>query len=141
LEAKVKHKGFSMIEMLVVIAVLGILMAIATPNYRRWRASVQVNQMAEQFVQEINKQRSEAKRTNSTRSISFATNSYTSTSTMTMPSTIVFEAVSSTANLSFQSPYGTSNEPLRTFKFRWANDPSIERTVRVVGVMAKVIVQ
>jgi prepilin-type N-terminal cleavage/methylation domain-containing protein len=137
------RQGFSMIEMLVVIAVLGILMAIATPNYRRWRANVEVKQITEQFVQEINKQRSEAKRTNTTRDIGFGINSYISEggTIVSMPSSIIFEAVHSTASLSFHSPYGTSNEPLRTFKFRWANDPSIERTVRVVGVMARVIVQ
>lgn len=137
------RRGFSMIEILVVLAVLGILIAIATPNYRRWQAEVQVRQVTEQFVQEINKQRSEAKRTNTNRSISFEANAYTPNggTTITMPSTIVFQPQDSTASLSFQSPYGTSNEPLRTFKIRWANDPSIERTVRVVGVMAKVIVQ
>ena len=137
------RRGFSMIEIIIVIAVLSILMAIATPNYRRWRANVQVGQVTEQFVQDINKQRSEAKRTNSTRAISFGSNSYTPNggSTYTMPPTIVFQPIDSTANLSFQSPYGTSNEPLRTFEVRWASDPSIKRTVRLVGVMGKVIVQ
>jgi prepilin-type N-terminal cleavage/methylation domain-containing protein len=136
------RRGFSMIEIIVVMAILTILMSIAMPNYRRWRANVQVRQAAEQLAQDINKQRSEARRTNSTRTISFGSNSYTlNGSTYAMPSTIVFEPVDSTTDLSFQSPYGTSTEPLRTFKIRWANDSSIEHTVRVVGVMGKVIIQ
>lgn len=135
------RQGFTMIEMIIVLAVLGILLAIATPNYQRWRANVQVQQMAQQLAQDISKQSSEARRTNTSKALTVASNQYSlNGNTITMPSKISLTPDASTA-LTFAPPYGSSSSPLRTFTLTWKSDTTIERKVRVVGVMGKVIIQ
>jgi type IV pilus assembly protein PilA len=135
------RRGFTMIEIIIVLAVLAILLAIATPNYQRWRASVQVQQMAQQLAQDISKQRSEARRTNTSKTLTVASNQYSlNGNTITMPSTISLTPDASTS-LTFAPPYGSSGSPLRTFTLTWKSNTSIERKVRVVGVMGKVIIQ
>lgn len=135
------RQGFSMIEIVIVLAVLAILIAIATPNYQRWRANVQVQQMAQQLAQDISQQRSEARRTNTSKALTVATNQYSLNGrTVTMPSTISLTP-DTLAALTFAPPYGSSSSPLRTFTLTWKSNSTIERKVRVVGVMGKVIIQ
>jgi type IV pilus assembly protein PilA len=115
--------GFSLVEMLIVLAVLGILMGIGTPSYFRWRASTAVRQAAVQLAQDIDGQRSEARRSNSATTVVVSSNSYSlGAVSKSVPAQVTLQADSSSP-ISFEPPYGTTS------------------TVRVVGVTGKVIVQ
>lgn len=56
-----RHKsGFSLVEMLIVIAILTILMGLALPNFSVWTRNLQVRNAAESILTGIQKARTEA---------------------------------------------------------------------------------
>ena len=58
--------GHTLIEMLIVIAVLGVLLGLAARNYRPWIANSQIRTAAETLVEGLNTARNEAIRRNRT---------------------------------------------------------------------------
>ncbi|MDO4878152.1 MAG: GspH/FimT family pseudopilin [Neisseria sp.] len=61
---KSKHKGFTLIELMVVIAIAAIMMAIAIPNFSEWIARRRVAAAAEQVANLMRVARAEAVRLN-----------------------------------------------------------------------------
>ena len=55
---KQKHNGFSIIELLVTITLIGILSAFAFPNIASWITKREVKKEVYSFVSEINEMRS-----------------------------------------------------------------------------------
>lgn len=49
-----KHNGFTLIEMLIVVAILGIVLAVAFPSYQQLIAKQALIDQAEEMVQTIN---------------------------------------------------------------------------------------
>ncbi len=58
--AKLKQFGFSLAEMLVVILIVGILAAIAVPNFRIWMINSQIRNAAESISNGLQRARAEA---------------------------------------------------------------------------------
>ncbi len=58
------YRGVSLIELMIAIAVLGILMAVAAPSYRAWIQNAQVRSAAESIVSGLQLARTEALRRN-----------------------------------------------------------------------------
>ncbi len=144
MEAKVTRQGLSLTETLLLLAVIGILIGFATPNFLRWRAATTVKQAAVQLATDIDNERTTVRRTNvaSTVLLNAGTDSYTIDGvSKTLPSNVDLQT--STATLTFEPPYGTTDTTtnLRSFTVSWQNDNSITRVVRVVGITGKVIVQ
>ncbi len=165
-----RRQGFTLIEVLIVIAIIGILAAIGIVNLSRWRATSAVMEGAQQFAQAVSKTRTEAKRTNACRQISLAayTDSNTqyqvkeysgaecSTATGTVPPTRTYTmppgtrlvrtnstgAVSTTAVLiSFRPPYGTTDSSPDNFEVRWTANTDIRRTLRITSIFGKVVIK
>lgn len=147
-----KRSGFTLIEGLVVLAVLGVLIGLATPSYLRWRATSITNEAALQFARDIERTRTEAKRRNTPMRIELASGTAAQSyvridvvsgvrSSINLPAGVRLERLGESMGATFFPPYGTTNAPLRSFAVNWQHDAAITRTIRVVGVTGKVIVQ
>lgn len=67
--------GFSLIEVLIVVALLGILLAAAIPSYREWIRNTQIRTAAESIQNGISKARAEALMRNTAVSFTLGANS------------------------------------------------------------------
>lgn len=72
------RKGFSLLELIIVLAILGLLLALATPNYLRWRAQAQLDEAARSLAWTFQQARAEAKRANQIRCVKVFANGWAS---------------------------------------------------------------
>lgn len=59
-----RNRGFSLIELMVVIAILGLLLAIGIPSFATWLRNVQIRNAAESLQSGLQFARTEALRRN-----------------------------------------------------------------------------
>jgi type II secretion system protein H len=102
---KTGQKGFTLVEVMIVVAIIGILTAIATPALLAWLPNVRLKAAARDLYSKMQRTRMEAIRTNGTRAIVFdpPTNSYlvcSSSGADTNWSTIADNTVTETVDLS-----------------------------------------
>lgn len=154
---KVKPQGgVTLVELLVVLAVLGILLGIATPGYLAWRNSVMIQEAQQAIVAALARERSEAKRMNEARRLNFTATG--ATVTRYTPTAVAGRAYTwphgvtvstSTAGVVFVPPYGEAREVSGS---GWGSSPPASfglsvmrggksRDVRVVGVFGKAVVK
>ena len=63
--------GFTLVEMVIVLAMIGILVAIAFPSFREWQRNAQVNSAAREMYGYFQRARGEAVRNNAPVAIQF----------------------------------------------------------------------
>lgn len=70
----VNKQGFTLIELMISLAIFGLLLSLAAPSYSLWIASLRVNNISQNINMAIAQARSEAMRTNSLVEISLNKN-------------------------------------------------------------------
>ncbi|MXV19967.1 prepilin-type N-terminal cleavage/methylation domain-containing protein [Deinococcus xianganensis] len=150
--------GFTLLEVLIVVAIVGILAALGLGSYSRWRASSAVGEGTQVFTQAVNAARTGAKRLNTCQEVlltaasaspSLTVRAYPgstcsgtpTTRTLNLPAGVQASLDTGTNSLSFRAPYGSTDAAPAQFKVFWAADPAITRLVRVTGIFGKVIVK
>jgi type II secretion system protein H len=75
---KDNSRGFSLLELMVVVVIVGVLVAVAVPNMRGWQAKRDMNSAAREIASVLQQARSEAVRRNTVVWVQFtpADNSY-----------------------------------------------------------------
>jgi len=142
------RRGLSLLEVLVVMAILGVLLGLAVPNYLRWRAQAELDEAARSLAQAFQYARAEAKRTNSPRCVKVFTDGWTlgqdcdNLNAATRRFSQV-RVVGSNLGLpvAFFPPHGTTDAPLKKFTLQHTRYPDLRRDVNVIGVIGKVVVR
>ncbi|GGL79268.1 hypothetical protein GCM10010840_16420 [Deinococcus aerolatus] len=149
-------RGFTLLEVLTVIAVLGILMAIATPSYLAYLQRLTVQQGVQQFARDVDRARSQARRTNSCRIFSvvgpssYQIQSYASpncagtpiTETLNMPAGTQLTLKSVQGSASFRPPYGVNFTAMPVdVTVASTSHVNVTRTLRITAVMGSVVIQ
>ena len=146
--------GVSLIEFLIVIAVIGALLGILAPNLFALRASGAVGQAVQDVAREIERARLEARRLNTLATVTMNEGdvSFTvavggipgaeTTRTITLPQNTVLAAVPAN-QLTFQPPYGALAQPgVHVIGVAWSGPRyDVQREIGVVGVMGKVVLR
>ncbi|RTG92022.1 prepilin-type N-terminal cleavage/methylation domain-containing protein [Thermus scotoductus] len=146
------RRGLSLLEVLVVLALLGILAALAVPAYGRWRAQAELNQAARSLTWAFQQARAEAKRTATPRCVTVFPAADGQAAGWSMDQTCPSQGppqhplrgvkltLTSPQSASFSPPYGTVDFEYLDFPLQHASRPDLTRTVRVLGVTGKVVV-
>ncbi len=131
--------GFTLVEMLLVLLVVGLMVAVGTPVYLRWVAKTEVDTAANLLAQEVSRVRTIVKRTDRPVVLSVSSGGSAVTSTRTL----ALQNVQSTGslNLTFVPPFGTLAEGTSTpqsLSLVSLRQPDVSRTVSVVSLFGKV---
>ena len=137
------HKGFTMIEMLIVLAIIGILSAVASVSLVRLQRTTALRSAANEIGATLNTIRSQSRNRSINRSFNAANGgtSYTATISNGAGSTSfnLPAGVTLVGNLAltFQAPYGVVNNPNSSIQ---VTSGAGTRTIRILGLNGKVVV-
>jgi len=138
--------GFTLLELLIVTAIVGVVIAGSLGQYQNFRIRSIVQEAAQQIATDLEKERFASQRFNEERGLVVDTNNPYQYSlngiTKYLPSGIELTKAGRSKSVTFYPPYGTTGASERTFLVSWKNRPErYYRFVRVVGVTGKVIIQ
>lgn len=143
-------KGISLLELLIVLAVLGILLGVGFVSLRSYQESLTLREAATQVATELLSIRQQARR----QSVNFTFQATASSSTYkagrtsdlasladkALPRGVVFQSVPpGGGSITFIAPYGIVSAPNRTFRLRGPGNRVLE--VHIVGSTGKVVVR
>lgn len=153
-----RQAGFTLIEMLIVLTIVGIMITVGLTNYLRFARLTQVREAAQQFARDVDVARNEAKRTNDCWTISYSPGGATTyrlqqyatsncsgdvvaTRQATLPNGAVLTPNDGSSVMQFVPPFGTTGDTAVTFTVGLVSDSTYNRTVRVSGVMGRVVIR
>jgi prepilin-type N-terminal cleavage/methylation domain-containing protein len=153
---RVGHKaraGFTLIEMLIVIAVIGVLLAVGIPNIIRENRITAVRQVATQLQADLEELRSKAIRFNRNATFTFGTNSYirqvpssetggyTSAIRTVQPGlSVAYVGDTGGGTFVYEAPIAQIVPAIRGFRVSFNSDPSVQLFVKVIGVTGKAVI-
>jgi len=143
-------KGISLLELLVVLAVLGILLGVGFVSLRSYQEGLIIREAATQVATELLNIRQQARR----QSVNFTFQATASSSTYkvgrtsdlasladkSLPRGVVFQSVpAGGGSITFIAPYDIVSAPNRTYRLRGPGNRVLE--VHIVGSTGKVVVR
>jgi prepilin-type N-terminal cleavage/methylation domain-containing protein len=145
-------RGLSLLELLIALAILGLLLGLGVPNFLRWRAQAEVDEAARSLAQAFQYARAEAKRANTNRCVRVWRDGFAageSCADLSAPTQGFSRAQVSGSNYAsfphldvvFRPPYGTTDAPLKELTLQHTRYPDLTRNVHVIGVIGKVVVR
>jgi prepilin-type N-terminal cleavage/methylation domain-containing protein len=135
--------GMTLVELLIVLAMVGVLAALSTPLYVAWRADTQVQEAAVRFARDVDATRHLAKRTGIARTVAATGGATTYTvagRTVELGPQIAFTGTATTST-TFAPPYGTKETPVETYTIAHRRFAAAARTVRIVGVTGEAVIR
>lgn len=96
------HNGFTLVELMIVVAILGVLIGVVAPNYSVLVARVQVATETKRLISILKQARSEAKFRGATVTVSRGANDDWTRELL------VYESTTSAGNIQYQAPLPTA---------------------------------
>lgn len=134
--------GFTLIEMLAVLAIIGLLMTLGTPAYLRWIATNDVTNAAQTLTQEVARVRTQVKRRDAPITLVVTDGGSSVVSDRTVP--LSLSSVTGALNLTFVPPYGTlatGTVTPQSVTIHSTRNAGVSRQVSIVSLFGKTVVQ
>lgn len=139
-----KRQAFTLLELLMVISILAVLLSIAFISLGRWRANLELQQATQVFMMELDRARSDARRTSANQQITWTADSLTIVSggssrnvRFSEAGSVKLSAASGGSSLTYRAPYGSLG--IGNYEFRLSGRFKQEMLVYVYGVTGKVV--
>jgi len=142
---KALSRGFTLIEMLITLAVLGILTAIGVFNFQSFTAQQRVNEAQQVLAQTLNRARGEARKTSTNQMLTWTSNSISiNGKIVNIPNGVTLSTSDFSTGLGYSAPYGrtirTTGAMLNSGGiFTLSGMMGKGARVKIIGVTGKVI--
>jgi prepilin-type N-terminal cleavage/methylation domain-containing protein len=133
------QQGFTLLELLIVLAILAILFGLAANGYVRYRARLELRQAQQVLVQELSRARSDARRLSQTQRITWTDKTVligTREISLSDSGAVTLQNLNEQTTLNYTAPYGRilSSE----YKFELRGRGGLTNMIYVYGVTGKV---
>lgn len=133
------RRGFTVVELLVALAILGLLAALVIPNYLEWRNTERIRDAQKLIAAQLLKARADAQHLGTPQTLTWTSDTVAGAA---LPAGVTITSASDT--LTLEPSHGTAlhgAEPLDLVVIDLAGPGGKTSSVNVVGIMAKAIPQ
>jgi prepilin-type N-terminal cleavage/methylation domain-containing protein len=129
-------RGFTLLEILIVCAILAVLLGIGVMNFRRLRQNLELRQAQQILVQELNRARSDSKKLSQDQLVTWTPQSLMIGSRMvSFGDSVELVKLIGSDDLTYTAPYGRLKATNYLFELRHGD---LKREVYVYGVTGKI---